>query len=122
MINLNTSLPREIPNKAPAIISSILTILLLILFAVLSVFTQLIALNGVSESQGTTAMGISLVCQGIGLILVGLLAGWLTNLVITKFNWNKVLAVIVAVIVGTLIGAGISVFSTIISIPLAGIR
>ena len=110
------------PTKTPAIISGTLTILLLIIFAVLSVFMQMIALNGVSESQGMTAMGISLVYQGIGVILVGLLAGWLTNLVINKFNWNKVLAVIVAVIVGTLIGAGISVFSTIISIPLAGIR
>ena len=110
------------PNKSPALISSILTIVLLIIFAVLSVFTQMVALNGVSESQGMTAMGISLVCQGIGVILVGVLAGWLTNLAINKFNWNKVLAVIVAVIVGTLIGAGISVFSTIIAIPLAGIR
>ena len=110
------------PDKSPAFISGILTVILLIIFAILSVVTQMIALNGVSESQGMTAMGISLVCQGVGVILVGIFAGWMTNLVITKFNWNKVLAVIVAVIVGTLIGAGISVFSTIISIPLAGIR
>lgn len=108
-------------NKAPAIISASLTIVLLILFAVLSVFMQMIALNGVSESQGATAMGISLVCQGVGLILVGLFAGWLTNLVITKFNWNKILAVIVAVIAGVLLGGAISFVSFIISIPLAGI-
>jgi|SRR5919108_4703881 hypothetical protein len=108
--------------KTPAVISAVLTIVLFFLFAVLSVFTQMIALNGVSESQGTIAMSISLVYQGVGIILVGLLAGWMNNFVITKFNWNKVLAVIVAVIVGTLIGAGISVFSTIISIPLAGIQ
>jgi len=110
------------PNKTPAIISSILTIVLLLLFVVLSVFTQMIALNDVSESQGMTAMGISLVCQGVGVILVGVLAGWLTNLVITKFNWNKVLAVILAVIVGVLVGGAISLISTLISIPLAGIR
>ena len=109
-------------NKTPAIISAILTIVLLILFAVLSFFTQMIALNGVSESQGTTAMGISLVCQGVGVILAGLLAGWLANFVITKFNWNKILAVMIAVIAGVLIGGTISFFSTIISIPLAGIR
>ena len=108
-------------NKTPAIISAVLTIVLLILFAVLSVFMQMIALNGVSESQGATAMGISLVCQGVGLILVGLFAGWLTNLVITKFNWNKILAVIVAVIAGVLLGGAISFVSFIISIPLAGI-
>ena len=110
------------PNKTPAIIASILTIVLLLIFAVLSVFTQMIALNGVSESQGMTAMGISLVCQGVGVILVGVLAGWLTNFVITKFNWNKILAVIVAVIAGVLFGGAISFVSTIISIPLAGIR
>ena len=110
------------PNKAPAIISSILTIILLIIFAVLSVFTQMIALNGVSESQGTTAMGLSLICQGVGVILVGIFAGWMTNLVINKFNWNKVLAVIVAVIVGSISGGAISFVSFIISIPLAGIR
>ena len=109
-------------NKTPAIISSILTIVLLIIFAVLSVFTQMIALNGVSERQGMMAMGISLVCQGIGLILAAISAGWISNLVITKFNWNKVLAVVVAVIAGVLFGGMISFVSTIISIPLAGIR
>lgn len=109
-------------NKTPAIISAILTILLLTLLAGLSVFTQMIVLNGVSESQGMTAMGISLVCQGLGVILTGVFAGWVTNLVINKFNWNKVLAVIVAVIVGVLLGGAISLVSTIISIPLAGIR
>ncbi len=109
-------------NKTPAIISAISTIVLIVLFAVLSVFTQMLALNGVSERQGMTAMGISLVCQGVGLILAGLFAGWITNLVIAKFNWNKILAVIVAVIAGVLIGGTISFVSTIISIPLAGIR
>lgn len=109
-------------NKTPAIISSILTIVLLLLFAVLSVFTQMIALNGVSENEGMTAMGISLICQGMGVILVGVLAGWLTHIVINKFNWNKVLAVIVAVIVGVLLGGAISLISTLMSIPLAGIR
>ena len=108
-------------NKTPAVISAVLTIFLLILFAVLSVFMQMIALNGVSERQGTTAMGISLVCQAIGLILAGLLAGWLSNFVINKYNWNKILAVIVAVIAGVLIGGAISFVSFVISIPLAGI-
>ena len=109
-------------NKTPAIISAVLTILLLVLLAGLSVFMQMIALNGVSERQGTTAMGISLVCQGIGLILAAIVAGWISNLVITRFNWNKVLAVIVAVIAGVLLGGAISFVSFIISIPLAGIR
>ena len=110
------------PNKKTAIISAVLTIILLIIFGVLSVLTQMLVLNGASESQGMTAMGVSLVCQGAGAILAASFAGWLTNLVITKFNWNNILAVAVAVIAGTLLGALISFLSIIISIPMAGIR
>ena len=62
------------PNKKPIIISAILTIILLIIFGVLSVFTQMLVLNGVSESQGMTAMGVSLVCQGAGAILAAAFA------------------------------------------------
>ena len=109
------------PNKTPAIISAVSTIILLILFGVVSVLTQMLVLNGVNESQGTTAMGVSLVCQGAGAILAAAFAGWLTNLVITKFNWNNILAVVVAVIAGTLLGGVISFLSIIVSIPLAGI-
>ena len=110
------------PNKTPAIISAVLTVILLITFGVLSVFTQMLVLNGVNESQGKTAMGVSLVCQGAGAILAAAFAAWLTNLVITKFNWNNILAVAIAVIAGTLLGALISFLSIIISIPLAGVR
>jgi hypothetical protein len=110
------------PYKTSAIIAAILTIILLIIFGVLSVLTQMLVLNGANESQGMTALGVSLVCQGAGAILAAAFAGWLTNLVITKFNWNNILAVAVAVIAGTLLGAAISFLSIIISIPLAGIR
>ena len=110
------------PSKTPALISAILTIILLIIFGVLSVFTQMLVLNGANESQGVTAMGVSLVCQGAGAILAALLAAWLTSLGITKFNWNNILAVVIAVIAGTLLGGVISFLSIIISIPLAGIR
>ena len=110
------------PNKTPAIIAAVLTIILLIIFGILSVFTQMLVLNGASENQGMTAMGGSLVCQGAGAILAAAFAGWLTNLVITKFNWNNILAVAVALIAGTLLGAAISFLSIIISIPLAGLR
>ena len=109
------------PNKTPTIISAVLTVILLIIFGVLSIFAQMLVLNGASERQGMTAMGVSLVCQGVGAILTAAFAAWLTNLVITKFNWNNILAVVVAVITGTLLGALISFLSIIISIPLAGI-
>jgi hypothetical protein len=110
------------PNKTPALISSVSTILILVLFAIFSVFVQMLALNGVSESQGVTAMGISLLCQAIIAMLAGIFTGWLTNFTIRKFNWNKVLAVILSVIAGTLSGAMISFLALIISLPLAGIR
>jgi hypothetical protein len=110
------------PYKTPAIISAVLTVILLIIFGALSVLTQMLMLNGVNESQGMMAMGVSLVCQGAVAILAAAFAGWLTNLVITKFNWNNILAVAVAVIAGTLLGAAFSFLSIIISIPLAGIR
>lgn len=82
----------------------------------------MLVLNGASESQGMTAMGVSLVCQRAGAILSAVLAAWLTNLGITKFNWNNFLATVIVVIAGTLLGAVISFLSIIISIPLAGVR
>jgi hypothetical protein len=109
-------------NKTPAIISAILTIVLLMIFAVLSIFFEMIALNGVSEKQGTIAMGITLLCQGIVTILSGILAGWISNFMVAKFNWNKILVIVIAVTLGTVFGSAMSFFSTIISIPLAGIR
>lgn len=110
------------PNKTPAVISVILTILLLVVFAIVSVLFEMLALNGASERQGMTAMGISLLCQGVGAVLLGIFAWWLTNLLISKFNWNKIIAVVVTVFLGTTIGTGISFLSLIISIPIAGIR
>ena len=110
------------PTKTPAIISAILTILLLIFLAVLSLLFQMVALNGVSGRQGVTAMSISLVCQSIAAILLGIFAVWLTKLMISKFNLNKILAVVIAVAVGTLFGGIIAFLSIIISIPVAGIR
>ena len=110
------------PNKKPAVISVILTVLLLIILAVLSVLIEILALNGANESQGFTAMGISLGCQTIGLIVISIFAWWLTNLLISRFNWNKIVAVITSVFSGTLLGSGISFLSIIIAIPVAGIK
>jgi len=109
-------------NKTPAVISVVLTTFLLIVFGIVSIVFEMLALNGASESQGTTAMGISLACQGVGAILIGIFVWWLTNLLISKFNWGKVIAVIVTVFLGTVIGTGISFLALIISIPTAGVR
>ena len=110
------------PTKTPATLSAILTVLLLIFLAVVSLLLQMIALNGVSEQQGATAMGISLGCQGIVLLLLAIFAARATRFLITKVNWNSILAVATTVLVATVIGGTISFLSTIISIPIAGIR
>jgi hypothetical protein len=74
------------PDKIPALIAGLSTFVILILLAVLTVFIQMVALNGANERQGFNAMGISLVCQSVGLLLAVILARWLVNLLIAKFN------------------------------------
>jgi|SRR5215208_7776668 len=110
------------PNKTPALISAILTVLTLILLAILSVVLQMVALNGTSERQGLTAMGISLACQGIVMILLGILAARATKFLITTVGWNSILAVVITVLVASTIGGTISFLTSVIAIPLAGIR
>lgn len=109
-------------TKTPAAISAILTVLILIALAVLSVLLQMIALNGASERQGFTAMGISLACQSIVILLLGILAARVTRFLITKVDWNSILAVAVTVIVATTIGGTLSFLASVLAIPIAGIR
>ena len=108
-------------KRSPAAISAILTVLILVLLAILFVFLQMIALNGASERQGLTAMGISLGCQSLVIILLATLAARATTFLITKVEWNSILAVFVTVIVATTIGGVLSFLASIIAIPVAGI-
>lgn len=110
------------PSKTPAILATVLTVILLIVIAVLSVLTQMLVLNGASERQGMKAMSLSLGCQGVGIIVAGILAWWLTNTAVNKWNWNKIISVIIAVIAGTTLGGLISFLSILIAIPMAGIQ
>jgi hypothetical protein len=109
-------------NKTPATISAILTVLVLILLAALLLLLQMVALNGASERQGLTAMGISLACQSIVIILLSIFAARVTQFLVTKVNWDSILAVVITVIVATMIGGTISFLSSVIAIPVAGIR
>jgi hypothetical protein len=120
--NCQKSFGEIMSNKTPAVIAAILTVVLLVIFSILSVFMEMIVLNGASEKQGTIALGISLVCNGLGIILLGLFSGWFTKFMIVKFNWNKILVVVIAVFLGTTFGAILSFVSFLLSIPLAGIR
>ncbi|HJQ14513.1 MAG TPA: hypothetical protein VJ830_07180 [Anaerolineales bacterium] len=108
-------------NKSPAAISAILTVVILVFLAIVFVLLQMIALNGASERQGLTAMGLSLGCQSIVIILLATLAARATTFLIAKAEWNRVLAVVVAVLVASIIGGVISFLASIISIPVAGI-
>lgn len=109
-------------TKTTAILSAALTIFLLIVFGVLSAFFEIIALNGASEKQGMIALGISLVCQGGAAILAGIFAWWGSNLMVTKFNLNNILAIIIVVALAVPLGAIISFSTIVLSILLAGIR
>lgn len=109
-------------SKTTAIISAVLTIILLVVFGVLSAFFEIIALNGASDKQGMTALGTSLVCQGGSAILAGIFAWWVSKLMVTKFNLNNILAIIIVVTVVVPLGAAISFCAMLLSILLAGIR
>ena len=110
------------PKRSPATISAALTVLILVLLAILFTLLQMLALNGASERQGLTAMGISLGCQSLVVILLATVAARATTFLITKVGWNSILAVAITVLVAGTIGGVIAFLSTIIAIPIAGIR
>ena len=111
------------PNKLPSIIAAVSTFILLLVAGFLFFFVQMIALNGVmSESKAFTSLGIGVICQGVSIFLAAGIAAWLSNGLIAKFNWNKVLAVLIAVISAVALGSILSFISTVVSIPIAGIQ
>ena len=111
------------PSKTPIIVSVILTVILLILVGIVSMFGQVIALNGViNDRQATTALGIGLGCNGLTILLAAIFVRWLARLLLGKFNWNSVLAVVVSVIVSTGLGTVFSFLSIIVGTLAAGIR
>ena len=110
------------PTKSPATISALLTVLILVFLAVVFVLLQMVALNGASERQGLTAMGLSLGCQSLAVILLAALAARATRFLITRVEWNSILAVVVTVLVATMIGGVISFLVSVVAIPIAGIR
>ena len=109
-------------QRTPATISAVLTVLILVFLAILFVLLQMVALNGASERQGLTAMGLSLGCQSLAVILLATLAARATTFLITRVEWNGILAVVVTVFTAATIGGVISFLATVVSIPIAGIR
>jgi hypothetical protein len=107
-----------VSNKVPLAIAGLSTFFILIAVGVLSVFGQMAVLNGAKDSQAFNAMAASVICQSVYLLIAVVLARWLANLLITKFNWNKILAILVAIIVPTGLGAVIAFLAVIVTIPL----
>jgi hypothetical protein len=111
------------PSKQPAILSAIITFLLLGFIGFLIFVVQTVALNGViDESKAFQSLGFGLFCQVVSMLFAAVFAGWFTNTLILRYDWNKVGASVAAIILGTLLGAAISLVSTVVSIPLAGIH
>ena len=110
------------PSKPPVVVSVILTIILLLLVTAVSFFMQIILMNGVMSSRQTnTALTVSLACQGVNIILGAIFAGWLTRLFLTRFNMNKVLAVIVAIIPVAILAAVLAFIAIFVGLAAAGI-
>jgi hypothetical protein len=109
-------------NRSPATISAILTVVILILLAIVFLLLQIVALNGVNERQGLTAMGLSLGCQSLVILLLAALAARATTFLVTKVEWNSILAIGVPVLGASILGGVIAFLSSFISIAVAGIR
>ncbi len=111
------------PNKTPITITVVLTVVLLILVGIVSMFGQIVLLNGViSDRQATTALGIGLGCNGVTILLAGILARWLAKLLLVKANWPSFPSVAVSVIVSVGLGIFFSFISIIIGTMAAGIQ
>jgi hypothetical protein len=107
------------PSKIPSIISSVLTVIFLLVFGFLLTIGQVVILNGFSEREGNASFLTAFICQGAGILACATLAWWLTKLLIQKFNWNRVLSVILSVIVTTFLGSGLAFTSLIVAIGVA---
>lgn len=111
------------PTKSPAMISVIITVILLLILGALSFIIDLVVLNGYSESAGGSALISFGVCQSLGLILSAAFSWWLTNRLLAKFNWNKALTVIAAVLASVIVGGILGIPAFILSALVAeGLR
>lgn len=107
--------------KTPSLIAGLSTFFLTIVLALVFFFGQIVLLNGARESDAFNALVVSIIFQSVVLLLAVILTRWLTNLLITKFQWSKALAVFTAVIAGTGSGALASFLSSILSILIVGL-
>ena len=103
-------------------IAGLTTFVLVILLSVLAGFMQMVTMNGATTGQGFNATAILAICQSLILLVCVVLARWLTKWLMTKFNWNGFLAILIAVFGAVVLGGGISLISIFVGILAAGIR
>lgn len=108
------------PAKTLSIISAVLTVILNILIGIFLFVMTLVALNGFGDREGTAAVMITLICQGVGVILSAVLAARLTRRFVEKSNWNRTLSVILSIFAGTTLGTILAFASLALSIFAAG--
>lgn len=106
-------------QRSHSTIASVLTVIFLIVLGLVLLFGQVIAMNGFSERAGSVALVVSLVCQGVTVILAAVLAGRLARLFVDRFNWNVILAVIMSALAGAMAGGMFAFASVLLSILIA---
>jgi hypothetical protein len=105
--------------KLSSIISRVLSIIILAVIGVTLLVADVIALNGFSDREAGPALITVLICYSASAILVVILVGRLTRLLMTKFNWNDIPAMMVSVFAGTLSGGFLFFLATLLSMLLA---
>jgi hypothetical protein len=103
--------------KTASILSSVVTALLVLVAVIVFGFGGIVLLNGFMNANVAVNMGFT--CLGITLILCPILAWVLARIIISKFHWNNILAVIISVFASTLLGAGMGLTSMMIMIFVA---
>jgi hypothetical protein len=104
------------------LLAILMTAFLLLAVAVVAVFFQLVALNGVSEKQGLIAIGIFFLFQAAMVPALSYSGGRLNEKLHQKLKWNPWLAFVAAVGGMTVLGLGLSFAALVFSILVAGVR
>lgn len=109
--------------KTSSTIAGLTTFVLVILLSVLAGFMQMVMMNGVtSSSPGFNAAAILAVCQSLTLLVCVVVARRLTQWLMTKFNWNGFLAILISVLGALVLGGVASFLSIIVGILGADVR
>lgn len=109
--------------KTSSTIAGLTTFVLVILLSVFASFMQMVAMNGpATSSPGFTAAAILAVCQSLVLLVCVVVARRLTQWLMTKFNWNGFLAILVSVLGAVVLATGVSFLSMIVGMLGAGVR